>query len=86
MAARVAGLDMSARGKLQSTLVEAFEAKQERRRSARPACKAMRLLRLDEQLVSVGVDDHDGIAVEQRTSRHLPLMGIVGRDEVRWIG
>jgi hypothetical protein len=77
---------MSARWKLQSALVEALEAKQERRRNARPACEAMRLLRLNEQLVSVGVDDHYGIAVEQRTGRHLPLMGIVGRNEVRSIG
>src|SRR5680860_398913 len=86
VAARGAGLDMSARGKLQGALVEALEAKQERRRSARPAREAMRLLRLNEQLMSVGVDDHNGIAAEQRTGRHLPLMGIVGRDEVRPIG
>lgn len=36
--------------------------------------------------MSIGVDDHDGIAVEQRTGCHLPLMWIVSRDEVRSIG
>ena len=77
---------MSAGRQLQGPLVESLEAKQERRGSTRPAREAMRLLRLNEQLVSVGIDDHDGIAIEQRTGRHLPLMGVVGRDEVRSIG
>ena len=34
----------------------------------------------------VGVDDHDGIAGEEGLRRHLALMGITGRDEVRAVG
>ena len=67
-------------------VITATEAQQKRRHSERPARGAVNLLGPNEQLVPVGGDDHDGIAIEQGSSGHLALVGIVGRDEVRPVG
>jgi hypothetical protein len=75
---------MRARGELNRAVITAMEAQQKRPHGKGPARGAVNLLGPNEQLVPVGVDDHDGIAIEQGSGSHLAaLVGIIGRDEVR---
>lgn len=55
---------MSARRELNRAVTTATEAQQKRRHGEGPARGAVNLLGPNEQLVPVGVDNHDGIAIE----------------------